>query len=208
VSAFWLDHDEARYIEQVRRNIEEFVPSFGDIAPVTFACAAWRIATLPTMSPPYVHWHRRIRSAVCVRNPWDGTLNGEVTLVSSLPRSLTDSREWWRDRGWQGWQQMFGQFVEPDPRDVAKSPFLRGSLLAQLPLPLEGLPPAPSGPGAGLEASALTVLSVVTKGFNEYIEPIIARLDAESPSASSESGHGPGPGSGPGSGGEDGHGPA
>ncbi|MEW9527583.1 hypothetical protein [Microbispora sp. NPDC049125] len=181
MTAFWLDRDDTRYAGQVRQNAGEFADSFGDIAPVLFACAAWRVATLPITSPPYVRWHRRILSATCVRNTWDGTLNAEVTIVAPLPRALTDSREWWRDRGWQGWQQLFGQFVEPSPRDTAKLPFLRGSLLAQIPVPLGDLPPAPSGPDDDLAPTARRALSVVVRKLDEIISPIIARLDAESP---------------------------
>jgi hypothetical protein len=180
VNAFWLDRDNDRYADQVHRNTTEFADSFGDIAPVTFACEAWRVATAPMMTPPYVRWHRRILSAVCVRNTWDGTLNAEVTFAAPLPGALTESREWWRDRGWQGWQQLFGQFVEPSPRDTAKLPFLRASLRAQVPVPLDGLPPAPNGPDGELALTAQQALTAVIRELNEIIAPIIARLEAES----------------------------
>lgn len=176
MTAFWLDRDEARYLAQVRERPEEFNDSFGDIAPVSFACAAWRVAT--TMEPAHVRWHRRILSAQCVRNTWDGTLNAQVSVIAPLPAPLTESHEWWRDRGWQGWQQMFGQFVDPSPRDTAKLPFLRATLLAQVPVPLENLPPAPNSADGEFPRTAQRAITVVARELSEIISPIISRLEA------------------------------
>jgi hypothetical protein len=98
--ALWIDREYdreaadglSRYSEQVRNNVAAFDGSWGDIAPVTFACAAWRLGTTP--SPPFVRWHRRILSVACDRNPRDGTLTAHALLVSPLPAQLTASREW------------------------------------------------------------------------------------------------------------------
>ncbi|GAA0384303.1 hypothetical protein GCM10009530_39000 [Microbispora corallina] len=182
MTTFWLDRDDTRYADQVRRDVGAFEDSFGDFAPISFACAAWRVATTPVMSPPYVRWHRRILSATCVRNTWDGTLNAEVRIAAPLPGALTASRVWWRDRGWQGWPRVFGQFVEPSPRETATLPFLRASLLAQVPVPFEELPPAPSGPDEHLAATAGRALAVLVRELDAVIAPIIAHLeDAAAP---------------------------
>jgi len=94
--AFWLDesfdHEHApdghsRYGAEVRHRAGEFSGAWGDIAPVTFAVTAWRLAT--TLSPGYVRWHRRIMSATCSRSVWDGSPTCEVNLVSPWPAELT-----------------------------------------------------------------------------------------------------------------------
>ena len=186
VQGFWTDqeydrehagHGLSRYGEQVRRNIGEFADTWGDIAPVAFACAAWRIGTAPMMSPPFVRWHRRILAAGCRRNEWDGGLTAEVKLVSPLPAALTVSRDWWHDRGWRDWPEVFGQFVDPAEEDLAKSPYLRASLLIEAPLPLERLPDAPAGPSEDVEDTARRAVVALTKELNELVAPIIGRLD-------------------------------
>jgi hypothetical protein len=86
--AFWIDQEfdrdrDGRYAVHVRKNLEEF--EWGDIAPVRFACAAWRLATPPALTPGYVRWDRRILEATCHRNTWDGTLYARIRVVSPLP---------------------------------------------------------------------------------------------------------------------------
>jgi hypothetical protein len=182
--AFWVDHDydreraaggSSRYAEHVRRNVAAFDGSWGDIAPVTFACAAWRLATTP--SPAYVRWHRRVLSAACDRNPWDGTLTAHVLLVSPLPAELTTSRQWWRDRGWRDWPQTFGQYLEPTDQDLTRNPFLRTALLVDAPIPLGALPPAPAGPSETLAAIAGLAVAALIKELNELLNPIIRQLE-------------------------------
>ncbi|HEX2315911.1 MAG TPA: hypothetical protein VHJ17_19350 [Thermomonospora sp.] len=185
-TAFWIDHDYdreraagrvSRYGEHVRRNVAEFADSWGDIAPVTFACAAWRLATDPFLTPGYVRWHRRVWNATCSRNTWDGSLTAHVTLVSPLPAELTVSREWWRDRGWRDWPQTFGQFLAPSAEDVSKSPHLRGVLLVDTPVPLDRLPAAPEGPHADVEGAARHAVAVMVKELNDLVDPILRRLE-------------------------------
>src|SRR5437868_10247220 len=109
--AFWLDRADRgrsragidRYADQVLQRMEEFAPSWDDIAPVEFACAAWRVATPPLLNPGLVRTHRRILTAECLRNPWDGSLFARVRLAAPLPAELTVSRAGWRDRGCRDW---------------------------------------------------------------------------------------------------------
>ncbi|MDL4776366.1 MULTISPECIES: hypothetical protein [Thermomonosporaceae] len=184
--AFWTDdrYDRerarggaGRYAERLRDNVGEFGAAWGDIAPVEFACAAWRVATPPLTSPGYVRWHRRVLSATCVRNTWDGSLTARVRLVSPPPAPLTVSRTWWRDRGWQGWPEVFGQFVEPAEQDLAKAPHLRASLEMDAPVPLGRLPAAPDGLDGTLEETAHRALVVLVGELNELLAPIIAQLE-------------------------------
>ncbi|RFS81990.1 hypothetical protein D0T12_30295 [Actinomadura spongiicola] len=185
--AFWLDnrHDReagesgaGRYAETLFANLGEFEGTWGDIAPVSFACAAWRVATPPISSPGLVRWHRRVLSVSCVRNTWDGSLTAGVTLVSPLPDALQTTRTWWRDRGWQGWPEVFGQFVEPAQQDLAKVPYARATLLVDAPLPLEGLPAAPDDPDDHLVDTAHRALTVMVAGLNELLTPIITQLES------------------------------
>jgi hypothetical protein len=182
--AFWIDHTydrerstagPSRYAEHVRRNVAAFDGAWGDIAPVTFACAAWRLATTPT--PPYVRWHRRILSAACDRNPWDGGLTVHVSLAAPPPAALTTSREWWQDRGWRDWPRTFGQYLDPTDEDVARTPFLRTTLIVDAPVPPGGLPPAPEGPGDELPELAHLAVAAMVKELNALLNPIINRLE-------------------------------
>ncbi|GAA4044751.1 hypothetical protein [Nonomuraea soli] len=175
--AFWLDRGDSRYATHVRKNVHEFADSWGDIAPVTFACTAWHIATPPFLTPGHVHRDPRILHAHCLRNTWDGSLTAEVRLAAPLPESLDRSRAaWWRDRGWQGWQRTLGQYVEPTQHDLTRSPFLRASLLMQAPIPLSELPPAPEGPHDGVEDRAQRALIVLVKELNALLSPILGQL--------------------------------
>ncbi|MBC6459591.1 hypothetical protein [Actinomadura sp. HBU206391] len=182
--AFWIDHGydreravggPSRYAEHVWSHVSAFEGSWGDIAPVTFACAAWQLAT--TQMPPYVRWHRRILSAACDRNPYDGGLTAHVLMVSPLPAELTSSRHWWRDRGWRDWPQMFGQYLDPTDQDQARGPFLRTTLLIDAPVPLGALPTAPDAPSKALADTAELAVSVLVKELNELLNPVIHQLE-------------------------------
>jgi hypothetical protein len=180
--AFWIDQEYdrergGRYRARVREGIAEFADAFGDIAPVTFACTAWRLATPPACDPGYVRWHRRVLRAQCLRNPWDGGLVAEVALVSPLPAALTSSREWWRDRGWRDWPEVFGQFTHPTDQDLARAPHLRTSLLVQAPLPVDGLPAAPEGPDGDVEGAATRAATVLVRELNELLTPVVRQLE-------------------------------
>jgi hypothetical protein len=190
--AFWIDESfdreharagRSRYDEEVHRRLDEFAEAWGDIAPVTFAVVAWRLAT--TLQPGYVRRHPRITAATCSRNPWDGSLTGEVTLVSPWPAQLTWSRQWGHDRGWRDWPQLFGQYVAPSEQDLTRSPHLRASLLVQAPVPLDDLPPAPDGPDVGgIEQLARRAVTVLVRELNEVLDPILDQLGTDIPADS------------------------
>jgi hypothetical protein len=186
--AFWIDENfdrehapggRSRYRDEVRRRVDEFAPAWGDIAPVTFAVVAWRLAT--TLQPGYVRWHPRIVSASCLRSPWDGSLTCDVTLVSPWPAQLTWSRQWDRDRGWRDWPQLFGQYVGPSEQDLTRSPHLRASLLVQAPVRLDDLPPAPEGPADDVERAAHRAVTVLVRELNDLLNPIVDQLEADLP---------------------------
>jgi hypothetical protein len=187
--AFWVDEDFdherapdgiSRYGAEVRRRVDAFAGSWGDIAPVTFAATAWHLAT-GVLTPGYVRWHRRIVAALCERSPWDGGLTCEVTIVSPWPAELTWTREWARDRGWRGWPELFGQFVPPSEEDISRAPHLRAMLMVQAPIPVDDLPPAPEGPDPELEHTARRAVTVIVRELNALLSPLIDQLEADQP---------------------------
>jgi hypothetical protein len=176
-TAFWLDHDTERYADLVRRELDAFTDTLDDIAPVAFAAIAWRLATPPVLVPAYVGWHRRILSATCRRNEWDGSLAARVEFVAPLPAPLTASRTWQHDRGWRGWPELFGQYVEPAERDLAHQPYLRATLALEAPVPLGGLPMPPDDPDE-VPGAARRAVAQLTRELNLLVGPVIAQLDA------------------------------
>ena len=114
---------------------------------------------------------------------WDGSLTARVTMASPLPAALSTSKAWWRDRGWQEWPQVFGQFVEPAQRDLAKYPFIRPVLHLDLPVPLDDLPVTPDGPDETLVATAQRALSSIVRELNRFLGPVIAQLEGVTPPA-------------------------
>ncbi len=189
--AFWLDEHfdrergaggRSRYEAAVLARIDEFADTWGDIAPVGFAAAAWRVAT--ELSPGYVRWHRRIVSAACTRNPWDGSMTGAVTVISRWPAELTWTRQWQRDRGWRDWPQLFGQYTTPTEQDLTRSPHLRAMLQVEAPVRLDDLPPAPEGPDSSAVPAARRAVAVLVRELNELLAPVIGQLDAGIPADS------------------------
>ncbi|MET0418041.1 MAG: hypothetical protein ABW022_18680 [Actinoplanes sp.] len=190
MDAFWIDEHfdrehaadgRSRYAEHVRRKQDEFAPAWGDIAPVTFAVVAWRLAT--ELEPGYVRRHTRIVSAACARSPWDGSLICDVTLGSPWPAQLTWSRQWNRDRGWRDWPRLMGQYIAPTDQDVTRAPHLRASLAVQAPVRLDDLPPAPDGPDEELEQNARRAVTVLVRELNELLNPLLDQLDADIPAS-------------------------
>ncbi|GAA3454311.1 hypothetical protein [Dactylosporangium matsuzakiense] len=181
MKTFWLDRDRDRYTARVEAHPNGFAYALGDIAPVAFACAAWTFATPPVLDPGYVRWHRRVLAATCRRNPFDGGLMARVELVSPLPAELTTTRAWWRDRGWRGWPELFGQFVQPGDRDLARYPHLRTTLLIEAPLPLDGLPaaPEPGTAGGALAVAAARAVAVLARDLSDLIGPVLQQLDSD-----------------------------
>ena len=196
--AFWINHDydreraedgESRYGSFVTDNVRRFKDTWGDIAPVEFTCVAWHLATAPMLDPGYVRMHSRILDAVCMRNGWDGGLTARVRIVSPWPAALTASRDWWHDRGWRDWPEVFGQFVEPAEESLSRVPYLRASLLVEAPVSLVELPPVPEQPGQVAEHASRAV-TVVVRELNDLLVPVLRRLDAPVPPPSTTGANG------------------
>jgi hypothetical protein len=193
--AFWVDHDYdreraedgvSRYASHVTANVDRFQDTWGDISPVTFTCVAWELATAPSLDPGFVRWHSRLLEAVCARNSWDGGLTARVRMVSPWPAALAGARDWWHDRGWRGWPEVFGQFVEPTEESLSRVPHMRASLLVEAPVSLGELPPVPEQPRQ-LAEHARRAVAVVVRELNDLLVPVLRRLDEPRP-VSGESG--------------------
>ena len=183
----WIDHPydrenavlgASRYAEHVQINWADFSDVWGDISPVGFACAAWRLATAPSLDPGYVRFHRRVLSADCRRNEWDGTLLAQVSLVSPWPLELSASRDWGHDRGWRGWPETFGQYLAPSQHELSKIPHARAVVLVDAPLALDLLPTPPDEPGPHLPGLAERTVTVLASELNELLGPMLARLES------------------------------
>lgn len=161
----------------LRDNVAAFDGLWGDIAPVSFACEAWRLATPPVSDPGFIRWHRRVLTVRCERNSYDGSLNGHLEIASPLPAALQASKTWWRDNGWREWPDFFGQFVTPAKADLAKIPFVRPVLLVDVPLPLDDLPSTPDGPEQRFAETAHRALLVMVRELNRLVAPLVTQLD-------------------------------
>jgi hypothetical protein len=100
-----------------------------------------------------------------------------VELAAPWPSTLHDQRVWQRDRGWRGWPEAFGQFVSPSDQDLARAPHLRSALRIDAPLPLDGLPPAPAGPGDEVAPAAARAVTAIVRALNDLLDPLVTRLD-------------------------------
>jgi hypothetical protein len=187
MAVFWIDQgydreratrpDPSRYAAQVRAHLDEFADALGDIAPVRFAATAWRLATPPALSPGYIRAHRRVLSAECARNEYDGSLGCRVTLVAPWPGELTASRAWAHDRAWREWPVVLGQYVEPAPRDLARAPYARATLLVEAPVPMAGLPPSPDGRDEDVPGAATRAVTALVRELNALLEPILRQME-------------------------------
>ena len=188
VRAFWLDEQvdrehatdgRSRYDAEACRRIDEFRDAWGDIAPVTFAVAAWRLAA--GLTPGFVRWHQRIVAADCRRSPWDGGLVCAVSLVAPWPADLARSLDWQRGRCWRDWPTEFRgdgyDFVDPTEKDVTEYPFMQASLALTFPVAVDRLPAAPEGPDDGVEDRARQAVEGLVTELNHTVGPVLDVLE-------------------------------
>ena len=185
-SACWIDHqydrenaagERSRFGRHVENHSVEFADCWGDIAPVNFACVAWRLATAPSLEPGYVRLHRRVLSVECERNTWDGTLIARLSVVSSWPNALAGSRVWEHDRGWRNWPETFGQYVVPSDREISRNPYARPTLSIDMPISLDELPPLPDSPNSELAEFADRAVAILVRQLNDSLTPMLTALE-------------------------------
>jgi hypothetical protein len=201
--AFWIDEDYDRdnasnrrsryaaYVLDRREALTDAWTYFEDpqIRSSDFAGSAWRVATGPIMAPGYVRYHGRVLSAGVVRSGWDGSLLGDVELVTPWPAELTRSRGWQGEARWQDWdtEQNYGADDDTDPfrygtpyeHDAVKRPYLLCRSALSFPLPAEALPKLPDAApdGDALVDLARRYVGELVYRMNAVVAPIIETLE-------------------------------
>jgi hypothetical protein len=194
-TAFWIDdrYDReyasdgvSRYGAYVRQSssIAECCHGTWDDArlrQVRFAAAAWETATTPVMSPGYVRRHPQLISAQVTFNACDGTLSGQVEMVTPWPHQLVRSPDWQRGTAWRDWpaESRGGRTVYrvPDDDEVAAHHYLMAS--ARLVFPLRAgmkLPSAPSG-RQDCEDHAREAVEALVIAMNTVVSPVVTTLE-------------------------------
>ncbi len=148
---------------------------------VRFATAAWETASSPVMAPGYVRHHPRLLSGRLEYCSWDGTLTGVAELVAPWPQPLARSRDWQGGRWWRDWptesSPSGGYYREPGEDEVAANRYLMTTARLVFPVPLSGLPTAPSGPDDGVEAAAREAVTVLVAAMNTVVTPVLTVLE-------------------------------
>ncbi|WP_219512881.1 hypothetical protein [Nonomuraea ceibae] len=180
--AFWIDetYDReyasdgvSRFSGYVRQRRTEFVEAMNELDRVTFAAAAWRVATSPVMAPGYVRQHKRVRSARLYRNYEDGGICATVELVSITPRRLEDGSPQWRS-----WPREHGRFYEPEGPDLISARYLLTTTTAAFPLSAAGLPVCTDV--RALETATKRAVELLVVRMNDAITPLVRHLERES----------------------------
>jgi hypothetical protein len=196
-ATFWIDRaydrDQASdgvsrygaYIRQAASVAECWDGTWDDaqVRRARFAEAAWATATGPVMAPGYVRHHPRVLRGRVAYNAWDGTLNGLVRVVTPWPQALAQSRAWHSGGArWRDWPvESFGGrdvlYREPGEDEAAGHRYLMASAALIFPLPIDGLPAAPSGPGDDVEDAAREAVRVLVTAMNAVVTPVIEALE-------------------------------
>jgi hypothetical protein len=157
-----------------------------EVRRVRFAAAAWETASSPVMSPGYVRRHPRLLSGRVEYCAWDGTLTGVAELVAPWPHPLARSRDWQHGEWWRDWpvEQAYGGgehfdewYREPAENEIASDRYLMTTARMVFPLPLSGLPAAPSGPDDDVEDTAREAVMALVAAMNVVVGPVLAALE-------------------------------
>lgn len=181
---YMIDFDElSRYGDYLYSRKDGFVDLFDhdySDPSVRFALEAWRIATGPVMSPPFVLAPRQVLGTAITPNDWTGDAAIiDVQLACPAPTVLHNLRaaDGSYFRSWS--TEWDGGFKPVGDREVADSPYLftRAQVLAQVPaaeLPTVTALPAASGRLLGQAVECVQALVYI---LNRQIGPIVDRLD-------------------------------
>lgn len=158
---------EAETFEEIRKDYDD--------PTVPFIALAWRVATGPVMSPPYVIYPRRVTHVQLERNDWDGSSILRVDLVTDRPQSLQDAKT--GDGRWfRGWSTRYdGGLTAIDDRDVASAPYLLPRADVLVPVPVGTLPRVGTGE---LLDDALAGVRAMVGLLNGGVGPLLDRLGA------------------------------
>lgn len=184
---FWidLDHDyerasdgRSRYGAYIRERAGWFTDIGTHQPTAEFAALAWRIATSPIMSPPLVHAHPRIISAVLSRSNYDGSLCAAVSVVAPLPQQLHRLRP--ADGGYfRDWNTgLFGGYEDVGEQDLATAPYLLTTVDLHTTIALTDVPAIESVPtGQLLVYQGIAVIESLLPVLNAHVGPLIEALE-------------------------------
>ncbi len=195
--AFWIDAEydrdsasdgKSRYGAYVRQNLSGFAEcwdgTWDTALPIHFAEQAWRVATGPIMAPGYVRSHPRILRARLEHSYWDGSLAGNVELITPWPQALRQSSQWMKqisEGWWHDWPMDFSDtYQEPSDEDLCKRPYLLASAALRFTVPNGQLPEPPSVEHAEEEVIGLAreAVAVLVRELNRIVGPVIQALEA------------------------------
>lgn len=167
------------YLNQHRDAFEALAGDGYERPAVPFAALAWRIATGPVMSPPYVRYPNRVLSARLEPSDWNGNMLVAVQLVTELPDELAGVRP--PDRlAYRGWQtNAWGQFEGVGGQELARAPYLLPTADLHFEVPATAWPVLDTvyTSGEPLVAAAMLSINASLAAINEYIAPILSRLN-------------------------------
>jgi hypothetical protein len=153
-----------------------------EVRRVRFAIAAWETANSPVMAPGYVRRHPRLLSGRVEYCAWDGTLTGVAELVAPWPQPLARSRDWQGGAWWRDWptEPAYGageRYREPGEDETVSGRYLMTTARMVFPVPLGGLPDAPSVPDDAVEDAAREAVGTLAAAMNAVITPVLAVLE-------------------------------
>ena len=150
-----------------------------------FALLAWRIATTPATSPPYVNWRSPVLSAKLGLDADGGSdgLIATVEVASPWPYSLRDCRA--DDYSWCSWprERSAGSeeyFRGPYGYEVAHGGYYAlASLRLVFPVPVRVLPAPPGARDSRGEVkeTARQAVAALVAEFNRTVWPVISALE-------------------------------
>lgn len=139
------------------------------------------MATTPVMSPGYVRRHPRIRSARVEVNPWDASLAAGVEIIIPQPRQLVAARDSGDGSMWWDWhQETCGGtlvYMEPGDQELSRYRYMLATTKVAFPIPTDGLPSAPDGPGAWIEDAAQRAVIALCTELQHVVGPVLAVLE-------------------------------
>jgi hypothetical protein len=199
-NAFWIDDESdretasdgvSRYGAYVRDRIpggfdECWDGTFDTRLAERFAALAWRTATGPVMSPPYVGRHPAVLSANVEANveaddSTDLSVIAAVELAAPWPAALGRCREARRWRSWSYENRLGTAYPRPPfDDDIARGDcYALGSLRLVFPVPSCNLPSVPQPPHrhGQVEQAARRAVAVLAAELSRVVDPVLAALE-------------------------------
>jgi hypothetical protein len=140
----------------------------------------WDDATVRAVHFASESWRLSARVEV---NPWDASLAANVEIIIPQPRQLAGARDSGDGSMWWDWprETFSGErvYLEPGDQELSRYRYMLATtkLAFPFPLPADGLPPAPDGPGAWIEDAAQRAVTVLCAELQHAVGSILAVLE-------------------------------